>query len=136
MNEKELKCIKKVLLKRYPETNGDINYIFDNGDTVLMKAIKTQNKIAMYNVLKYARNHNICNKNGYTALMYASEYEFLDIVKILVEKYSVDIFKLTKKLNKASDISKSKEIIDYLKRMEKLEYIKADLEYTNSKDIN
>ena len=136
MNEKELKCIKKILIKRYPETNGDIDYIFDNGDTVLMKAIKTQNKIVMYNVLKYARNHNISNKDGYTALMYASKYEFLDIVKLLVEKYRVDIFKLTKKLNKASDISKSEEIIDYLKRMEKLEYIKADLEYLNIKDRN
>lgn len=85
MNEKELKCIKKILIKRCPETNGDIDYIFDNGDTVLMKAIKTQNKIVMYNVLKYSRNHNISNKDGYTALMYASKYSYLDIVKLLVE---------------------------------------------------
>jgi ankyrin repeat protein len=136
MNEKEIKCIKKVLLKIYPETNGDIDYIFNNGDTVLMKAIKTKNKIAIYNILKYTKNHNLSNKSGCTALVYASKFGFFDTVKLLVEKYHVDIFKFTKKLNKASDVCKSKDIIDYLKQKEKLEYIKADLEYQNLKDRN
>lgn len=100
-----------------------------------MKAIKSKNKIAMYNILKYARNHNISNKNGYTALMYASKYGFFDIVKILVENWNVDIFKLTNRFNKASDISEFKEIRNYLLKMEHFFYVKADLEYNTNRDI-
>ena len=131
----ELTKIKKVLLNRYPETSGNIDHIFDNGDTLLMKALKSKNKILIYNILKYqaARNHNVSNKNGYTALIYASKFGFFDIVKLLVEKYNVDIFKLTKKCKKASDICDCQEIIDYLQKTEKIQYSKADIEYKNQK---
>jgi hypothetical protein len=33
--------IKKTLRHLYPETDGDIDYVFDNGDTILIKAIKS-----------------------------------------------------------------------------------------------
>jgi hypothetical protein len=53
-----------------------------------------------------------------------------------VEEYNVDIFKLTKKYNKASDICDFIEISEYLKKMEKFQLIQADLEYENIKTRN
>lgn len=122
--------IKKTLIRLYPETDGDIDYIFDNGDTVLIRAIKSKNKIYIHNILQYTRKHNNSNNNGYTALMYASKYGFLDIIKLLVEKYHVDIYKLTIKFNKASNITKYDSIKEYLEKMERKQYALADLNYT------
>ena len=39
MENKELKKIKKKLNLLIPESNGNINYIFENGKTILMRAI-------------------------------------------------------------------------------------------------
>ena len=64
-----------MLLNKYPETNGNINYIFYNGDSVLIKSIKSNNKISNYIVkmeklqyikadLEYKKLSFIINKNN------------------------------------------------------------------------
>jgi hypothetical protein len=64
--------------------------------------------------------------------MYASKYGFLDIIKILVEKYHVDIYKLTCKYNKASNIAKEPCIKEYLEKIERKQYALADMNYEPS----
>lgn len=127
--EKKREKIKKHLLKIYPETCGNIDYIFDNGDTVLIRAIKSKNKIYIHNILQNTKKHNNANKNGWTALMYACKYDLLDIVKLLVEKYNVDIYKLNNKFNRAVHMSNDDTIKKYIEKMEKIQYAKADLIY-------
>ena len=131
MIPKELKKIKKILLKKIPETDGNINYIFNNGDTLLIKALKSKNKIFIHNILRYSKVHNISNNKKYTALMYAVTYNFFDIVKILVEKYRVDIYKLLDNYDKASDIARKLNFFDiesYLLNQEKIQYIEFELD--------
>jgi ankyrin repeat protein len=116
--------IQKILVQYYPLTTGNIEYFFNNGDTVLIKTIKSKNLFFIRNIIQYTKLHNNKNYKNHTALMYVCKYNFFDIVKLLVEKYKVDIFIVTKtKFLKASDIAKkygNKEIYEYLILQENL----------------
>ena len=145
MENKELKKIKKKLNLLIPETNGNINYIFENGKTILMRAIimKAKNinphKEILINyyiekIIIYTNNHNKSDDKGHTALMYAAKYGYFDIIKKLVEKYNIDIYKVSCNFNNAKDIAKkngNENVYNYLERMEIFQKCKSDENYNN-----